>query len=277
MRVERTRAGLRAALAAARRPVGLVPTMGALHAGHRSLIARARAENATVLLSIFVNPRQFNEESDFARYPRDEEQDLAICEADGVDIVFAPPVEEVYPPGFDTRVVVGQVAQPLEGAARPGHFEGVTTVVAVLFGLAGAERAYFGQKDAQQTVVVRRMTADLAIPTDIVVCPTVREPDGLALSSRNALLSPLERSAAGVLFRALRGAAARYEAGERNGNVLRATMRAILAEEPLARPEYVSVADAATLTELDRVEGPAILSLAVRIGSTRLIDNIPLG
>jgi pantoate--beta-alanine ligase len=277
MLVARTRAHLRAAVSAAARPIGLVPTMGALHAGHRSLIARARAENATVIVTIFVNPAQFNESGDFARYPRDEARDFGICEAEGADIVFAPPVEEVYPPGFDTRVILGAVARPLEGAARPGHFEGVATVVAVLFGLAGADTAYFGQKDAQQSVVVRRMAADLAIPTEVVACATVREPDGLALSSRNALLSPAERSAAPVLFRALRAAAARHEAGERDADVLRSVMRATLGEEPLAHPEYVSVADAATLAELDRVEGPAILSMAVRFGSTRLIDNVPLG
>jgi pantoate--beta-alanine ligase len=277
MLITRTRAELRAAVSASARPVGLVPTMGALHGGHRSLIARARAESATVVVTIFVNPMQFNETGDFQGYPRDEARDLAICEADGTDIVFAPPVEEVYPPGFDTRVVVGAVAEPLEGAARPGHFEGVATVVAVLFGIAAADAAYFGQKDAQQTVVVRRMAEDLGIPTKVVVCPTVREADGLAISSRNVLLTPAERAGAPVLYRALRAAAARHEAGERDGEALRAVMRTVLAAEPLARPEYVSVADATTLRELDRVEGPALLSLAVAFGSTRLIDNLPLG
>jgi pantoate--beta-alanine ligase len=277
MQVTRTRAGLRAALATAPRPVGLVPTMGALHEGHRSLIARARAENATVLVTIFVNPVQFNEEADYARYPRDEARDLAMCEAEGTDIAFCPAVEEVYPPGFDTRVTVGSVTAPLEGAARPGHFEGVATVVAVLFGLAGADSAYFGQKDAQQCAVVRRMAADLAIPTEVVVCPTVREADGLALSSRNVLLSPAERAAAPVLHRALRAAARRYGEGERDGEALRTVMREVLAEEPLARPEYVSVADAATMGEVDRVEGAVILSLAVGFGAVRLIDNLPLG
>jgi len=277
MLVTRTRSGLRAALAGAPRPVGLVPTMGALHEGHRSLMRRARAENHTVVVTIFVNPTQFNEQADFARYPRDEDRDLALCEAEGADIIFAPPVEEVYPPGFDTHVVVGAVAAPLEGAARPGHFEAVATVVAILFGLAGADAAYFGQKDAQQCAVVRRMAADLAIPTEVVVCPTVREPDGLALSSRNVLLSPAERAAAPVLYRALRAAAARHEAGERDAEALRSTMREVLAGEPLARPEYVSVADAATMAEADQVEGPIILSMAVRFGAVRLIDNLPLG
>ena len=277
MLVTRTRADLRAAVSAARRPVGLVPTMGALHDGHRSLIARARAENATVVVTIFVNPAQFSEVRDFQGYPRDEARDLAICEAEGTDIVFAPPVGEVYPPGFDTRVVVGAVAQPLEGAARPGHFEGVATVVTVLFSLAGADAAYFGQKDAQQTVVVRRMAEDLAIPTKVIICPTVRETDGLAISSRNVLLSSAERAAAPVLSRALRAAAAGHEAGERDAEALRGAMRAVLAAEPLAQPDYVSVADATTLQEIDHMEGPALLSLAVRFGSARLIDNLPLG
>ncbi len=177
-------------LATAPRPVGLVPTMGWLHEGHRSLIERARGESATVVVSIFVNPRQFGETSDFTRYPRNEARDLELCEAAGVDIVFAPSVDEVYPPGFDTVVTVGAIARPLEGAARPGHFDGVATVVAILFALVGAERAYFGTKDAQQVRVIRRMALDLALPTDVVPCPTVRDADGLAMSSRNARLSP---------------------------------------------------------------------------------------
>ncbi|HYC07745.1 MAG TPA: pantoate--beta-alanine ligase, partial [Candidatus Binatia bacterium] len=249
-RVVRTRAELRTALAGAPRPVGLVPTMGWLHDGHRSLMQRARAESALTVATIFVNPRQFGEASDFTRYPRNEARDVAICEAEGVDLVWAPPVDEVYVPGFDTTVSVGAVARPLEGAARPGHFDGVATVVAVIFGLVGAERAYFGQKDAQQIMVIRRMALDLALPTEVVACPTVREPDGLALSSRNVHLSPAERRAA----------------GERSGDVLRATMRETIAGEPLATTDYVSVADRTTLAELDVVDGPALLSLAVRFG-----------
>lgn len=275
-RVLHTRGELRDALAEAGRPVGLVPTMGWLHDGHRALMRRARAENATTIATIFVNPRQFNEAADYERYPRDEARDLAICAEEGLDVVFAPPVEEVYPPGFDTAVVVGAVARPLEGAARPGHFEGVATVVAILFGLVGAERAYFGQKDAQQVMVIRQMARDLAIPTEVIACPTVREPDGLALSSRNVHLAPAERAAAPVLRRALLAARARWEAGERSGAALREAMTATLADEPLARPDYVSVADGGTLTELEVVEGPALLSLAVRFGTTRLIDNEPL-
>jgi pantoate--beta-alanine ligase len=271
--VLRTRAELRDALSYAPRPLGLVPTMGWLHEGHRSLMRRARAEDATTIATIFVNPRQFNEAADYQQYPRDEGRDLAICEEEGLDLVFAPPVEEIYPDGFDTLVRVGAVARPLEGAARPGHFDGVATVVAILFNLVGAERAYFGQKDAQQVMVIRQMARDLAIPTEVIACPTVREPDGLALSSRNVHLSPGERAAAPVLRRALLAARGRWEAGERSGEALRAAMRDELATEPLADPDYVSVADGRTLAELDRVDGPALLSLAVRLGGTRLIDN----
>jgi pantoate--beta-alanine ligase len=276
-RVLRTRAELRAALAASPRPIGLVATMGWLHGGHRSLMARARAENATTVVTIFVNPRQFGEATDYTRYPRAEAHDVAICAAEGVDLVWAPPVEEVYVDGFDTLVSVGAVARPLEGAARPGHFDGVATVVAILFGLVGAERAYFGQKDAQQVMVIRRMALDLALPTDVVACPTVREPDGLALSSRNVHLRAEERAAAPALHRALVAARERWLAGERSGAVLRTTMQGVLDEAPLARVEYVSVADRTTLAEIDRLDGPVLLSLAVWFGSTRLIDNEPLG
>ena len=276
-RTVRTRAELRAALDRAERPVGVVPTMGWLHEGHRALMRQARAADATTVVTIFVNPRQFNVADDFMQYPRNEARDLGICEAEGVDLVFAPPASEVYPPGFDTVVTVGAVAQPLEGAARPGHFEGVATVVAVLFGLVRADHAYFGQKDAQQVMVIRQMARDLAIPTEVIACPTVREPDGLALSSRNVHLTPAERAAAPVLHRALLAARSRWETGERSGDVLRDAMWETVTAEPLAHVEYVSVADGATLRELDRVEGPALLSLAVRFGTTRLIDNEPLG
>lgn len=276
-RVLRTRAELRAALAEVPRPVGLVPTMGWLHEGHRSLMRRARAEDATTVVTIFVNPRQFGDPSDLERYPRSEARDLAICEEEGVDLVWAPPVEEVYPPGFDTTVSVGTVASPLEGAARPGHFDGVATVVAILFSLVGAEHAWFGQKDAQQVMVIRRMALDLALPTEVIACPTVREPDGLALSSRNVHLSPEERTAAPVLHRALVAAREAHAEGERSADALRRLMRDIISTEPLADIDYVSVADGTTLAELDQVTGPALLSLAVRFGSTRLIDNEPIG
>jgi pantoate--beta-alanine ligase len=271
--VLRTRAELRAALASAPRPLGLVPTMGWLHEGHRSLMRRARAENRITVATIFVNPRQFNQAADFTRYPRNEASDVAVCRDEGVDLVWAPPVDEVYLPGFDTIVTVGAIARPLEGAARPGHFAGVATVVAILFGLVGAERAYFGEKDAQQVMVIRRMALDLALPTEVVPCPTVREPDGLALSSRNVHLSPAERSAAPVIRRALLVGRERWLAGERSAEALRAAVREVLASEALAHLEYVSCADDLTLEELDRVEGRALLSLAVRFGTTRLIDN----
>jgi pantoate--beta-alanine ligase len=271
--VVRTRVALRAALAGARRPVGVVPTMGWLHDGHRALMREARERDATTVVTIFVNPRQFTAADDYTKYPRNEARDVAIAEAEGVDIVFAPDAGEIYPPGFDTVVSVGAVARPLEGAARPGHFDGVATVVAILFDLVGAEHAYFGQKDAQQVMVIRQMARDLAIPTEVIACPTVRERDGLALSSRNVHLAPDERAAAPVLRRALVAAQARWAAGERSAEVLRETMSEILAGEPLADVEYVSVADGTTLAELERVDVPALLSLAVRFGTTRLIDN----
>jgi len=274
--VLRTRDELRAVLADAPRPLGLVPTMGWLHEGHRSLMQRARADNSTTIATIFVNPRQFNEAADYQQYPRNEARDLAICEEEGFDLVFAPPPEEVYPPGFDTTVSVGSIALPLEGAARPGHFDGVATVVAILFSLVDADRAYFGQKDAQQIMVIRQMARDLAIRTQVIACPTVREPDGLALSSRNVHLSPAERAAAPVLRRALVAARERWAAGERSADTLREVMRETLAREHLATPDYVSVADGRTLAELETVAAPALLSLAVRFGDTRLIDNEPI-
>lgn len=280
MQVVRTRAELRAALASLPRPIGFVPTMGWLHEGHRSLMRRARAEGATAVVSIFVNPRQFGSPEDLARYPRNEARDLAVCEEEGVDLVFAPSVAEVYPPGFDTSVSVGAIARPLEGASRPGHFDGVATVVAVLFGLVGAERAYFGQKDAQQVMVIRRMRDDLAIPTEVLACPTVREPDGLALSSRNVRLTPEQRAAAPVIRRALLAGRSLVDAGERDGDRIRAAMRDVVAAERLAALDYASCADTATLAELGRLPaagGPALLSIAALFGSVRLIDNEPLG
>ncbi|HVA84947.1 MAG TPA: pantoate--beta-alanine ligase [Candidatus Saccharimonadales bacterium] len=275
--VVRTRADVREALALLPRPIGLVPTMGWLHAGHRSLMQRSLTENATTVVTIFVNPRQFNSPDDLARYPRNEPRDLAITADEGVDLVFSPPVDEVYLPGFETTVSVGPLAEVLEGAARPGHFDGVATVVAILFNLVGADRAYFGQKDAQQVRVIERMARDLAIATVVIPCPTVREPDGLALSSRNALLTREQRAAAPVVHRALLAARAAYDAGERSADRLRDAMREVLTAEPAAAPEYVSAAATDDLRELDVVEGPALLSVAVRFGSTRLIDNELIG
>jgi pantoate--beta-alanine ligase len=251
--------------------------MGWLHAGHRALIARARAENATTVVTIFVNPRQFGDPADLEKYPRNEARDVAVCAEEGADLVFAPGVDEVYPPGFDTTVHAGAIAEPLEGAARPGHFDGVATVVAILFNLVGADRAYFGQKDAQQLQVIRHMARDLGIRTEVLAHPTVREPDGLAMSSRNVHLTPAERAAAPVVRRALLAGRAAWEAGERSGSAIRSAMRSILDEEPLATTEYVSAADLDTLLELETLgdEG-ALLSMAVRFGNTRLIDNEPL-
>jgi pantoate--beta-alanine ligase len=273
MLVVRTRAALRAALAASARPIGLVPTMGWLHAGHVSLVEQARAANATVVMSIFVNPRQFAESEDFAKYPRNEARDFAIAEGAGVDIMFSPTVDEVYPPGFDTVVSVGAIAHPLEGAARPGHFDGVATVVALLFGLVGAENAYFGLKDYQQVQVIRRMTLDLALPTEVVPCPTVREPDGLAMSSRNARLSPAGRAIAPVIHRALLAGAAHVRRGVHEAASVRGAVLAALGTEPSVVVDYVSVADPDTLKELVHVDGRALLSLAVRVDDVRLIDN----
>jgi pantoate--beta-alanine ligase len=274
--VVRTREALRRARGALAEPVGAVLTMGALHEGHRALLERARAECASVVASTFVNPTQFGPAEDFARYPRDEAGDLAILEATGVDVVFIPPVEEIYPAGAGTTIDVGPIAEPLEGAARPGHFRGVATVVTVLFDLIRPDRTYFGQKDAQQCLVVRRLVDDLALPIEVVVCPTVREADGLAVSSRNRLLSPVERAAATVLYRALEEGRRLIESGERDGEIVRERMRDVLAEETLVQPDYVSVADGSTLRELDAISGGALLSLAARLGTTRLIDNVPL-
>jgi pantoate--beta-alanine ligase len=281
MRVLRTIAEVRAYTTqqrAAGRSIGLVPTMGAFHAGHLSLMRAARGETDTVVVSLFVNPAQFEESGDLAAYPRDEASDAELARAEGVDALFAPAADEIYPPGFATTVTVGAVAEPLEGAIRgPGHFAGVCTVVTKLLNIVGPDVAYFGQKDAQQVMVIRRMTLDLAISTDVIACPTVREADGLALSSRNVHLTPEQRAAAPVLHRALTRARERWEAGERSGEALRQTMRAELTGEPLADVDYVSVADGTTLAEADVVDGPAVLSLAVRFGTTRLIDNEPLG
>ena len=266
----------RAQLATSDRPLGLAPTMGFLHEGHLALVRRARADNRSVVVSIFVNPTQFGPAEDFAHYPRDMDRDLALLRHEGVDVVFAPSVEEMYPAGFGTGIVVEGITERLEGEFRPGHFRAVTTIVAKLFNVVQPDRAYFGQKDAQQLRVIRKLVADLNLAVEVCAVPTVREEDGLAMSSRNVLLSPEERAAATVLSRALREASQRYEAGERSGDRLREAMRAVLAGEPLARPDYVSVADADTLLELAQMDRPALLSLAARIGKTRLIDNIPL-
>ena len=267
--LRKTRAGLPS-------PLGLLPTLGALHEGHLSLVRRARAECDGVAVSIFVNPTQFGPDEDLSAYPRTLEADLTLLESEGVDLVWTPTPEIVYPPGFQTYLTVELVTKPLEGEHRPGHFRGVATVVAKLFNAFTPDRAYFGQKDAQQVVVIKRMVEDLNFPLQIVVCPTVREPDGLALSSRNGYLNPEERRTATVLYRALSSARDAFEAGERDAGRLRARMSSTIAQELLAIEEYVSAADTETLAELAWVHNGALLSLAVRIGETRLIDNVLL-
>jgi pantoate--beta-alanine ligase len=257
--------------------VGLVPTMGCLHYGHLALVRRARGENEAVVVSIFVNPTQFGAGEDFTTYPRDSERDLTLLKGEDVDIVFTPPVQELYPAGFCSGVEVARVTEQLEGASRPGHFRGVATVVAKLFNIVEPTRAYFGQKDAQQAVVIERMVADLNMNLAIVIVPTVREPDGLAMSSRNIHLNPEERRAALVLWRALSLAQQLFSQNERQVESIHHQMSALIQEEPLASIDYVSIANAASLEELATIEGPALVSLAVRIGSTRLIDNMVLG
>jgi len=251
--------------------------MGYLHEGHLSLVRRARDECASVAVSIFVNPTQFGPSEDLGSYPRDLSRDSRLLAAESVDLVWAPTPETMYPAGYQTWIAVEEVTQPLEGSMRPGHFRGVATVVAKLFNAVQPHKAYFGQKDAQQAVVIRQMTRDLDFPVEIVVCPTVREADGLAMSSRNAYLSPEERRAATVLYRGLSAARTEFTSGERDAERLRLTVRETVASEPLARLQYVSCADADTLEELDRVTNQALLSLAAFVGHTRLIDNLVLG
>ena len=255
--------------------VGLVPTMGYLHEGHLSLIRRARDECEHVVVSIFVNPAQFGPQEDLSRYPRNLERDLQLIEP-YTDLVWTPTAEIMYPQGYQTWVEVEAMTRPLEGAMRPGHFRGVTTVVAKLFNGVQPHKAYFGQKDAQQAAVIRQMTRDLNFPVEIVVCPIVRERDGLAMSSRNVYLNPDQRKAATVLFRSLSAAKDAYGKGERDGEKLREVMRKVIAAEPLAQMQYVSCADYDTLEELDVVRGKTLLSMAVFIGKTRLIDNFVL-
>lgn len=273
MIVARTRAALADALAGAARPVGVVPTMGALHEGHLALVRRARAESATVVLTIFVNPTQFLPHEDFNRYPRPIEHDLALCEAVGVDLVFQPPVEEVYPPGFTTTVTVDGLSRRWEGEQRPGHFTGVATVVTRLLNLTRADRAYFGEKDYQQLQVVRRLVTDLALPVEIVSCPTVRDRDGLALSSRNVYLTPDERQRALALPRALAEAAALAAAGERSVATLEQRMREIVVAAGLTA-DYLAIVDPETLEPMTTLDRPARVLGAVRLGSVRLLDNL---
>lgn len=254
--------------------VGLVPTMGYLHAGHVSLLEAARADNEHVVATIFVNPMQFAAHEDLASYPRDMPRDLEMLQKAGVDIVFAPKVETMYPPNFQTYITVEQVSQGREGGARPGHFRGVATIVAKLFNLTQPDTAYFGQKDAQQVVVIRQMVRDLNFRLSIVVCPIVRESDGMAMSSRNVYLTPDERQSAKVLNRALQIVGKLYEEGERRPTILRQTAWDILDNESAVQPSYVSLADARNLHEVEQpTEQPLLFSIAVQVGKTRLLDN----
>ncbi len=257
-------------------PVGLVPTMGYLHDGHLALIRRARTENSLMVVSVFVNPAQFGPQEDFKTYPRDIERDLEILARENTDIVFLPSVEEMYPPGFDGWVDMGRIAQRLEGASRPGHFQGVATVVAKLFNIVQPTKAYFGQKDAQQTIVIKKMVADLNMNLKVIIVPTVREGDGLAISSRNAYLNPEERQAATVLYRSLCLSQRLWAEGEKEAGKIRDQMTALIQSEPFATIDYVSIAVPETLEDMEAVKAPALISLAVRIGKTRLIDNVVL-
>ncbi len=257
-------------------PVGLVPTMGYLHDGHLALIRHARAENSLLVVSVFVNPAQFGPQEDFKTYPRDIERDLKILARENTDIVFLPTVEEIYPPGFDGWVDMGKIARRLEGASRPGHFRGVATVLAKLFNILQPTKAYFGQKDAQQTIVIKKMVADLNMNLKIITVPTVREADGLAISSRNAYLNTGERQAATVLYRSLCLGQQLWTEGKNEAGEIREQMTALIQSEPFATIDYVSIAEPETLVEMEVVKAPALVSLAVWIGKTRLIDNVVL-
>ncbi len=256
--------------------VGLVPTMGYLHEGHLSLVRESRRLDDVTVASIFVNPAQFAPSEDLSRYPRDEARDLRLLDDAGVAVVFAPSVEEMYPVGYDTYVAVEHLTQPLEGASRPTHFLGVTTIVLKLINIVQPGRAYFGQKDAQQLAVVRRMVRDLDVPVDIVAMPIVREDDGVAMSSRNVYLTDEQRAAARVLNRAVSLAERLFNASERDARRIRAAMAEAITAEPLAEVDYISIADAETLAEVDLIDRTVLVSLAVRFGATRLLDNTVL-
>jgi pantoate--beta-alanine ligase len=276
MQVVRTIAEIRALRQKLSGPVGFVPTMGYLHEGHLALVKQARRENSAVIVSIYVNPTQFGPREDFGAYPRDLDRDLDLLRKEGTDIVFVPLDDEVYSPGFSSWVDVEKVTERLEGASRPGHFRGVATIVTKLFNIVQPTRAYFGQKDAQQVVVIKRMVADLNIDLEVVLVPTVRESDGLAMSSRNIYLNPKEHQAATILFKALTLAQQLRRGGEKDAEKIRRQMAALIQKEPLAHVDYVSIADAETLEELNLLDRTAVASLAVKIGKTRLIDNMPL-
>jgi pantoate--beta-alanine ligase len=277
MEIVKTQEELKNAKKKMKGTVGLVPTMGFLHAGHASLVKRARQECDNVIVSIFVNPTQFAPTEDFAAYPRDLDRDAALLKEAGADLIFAPADEVMYPNGYQTYVTVEEVTRVLEGAMRPTHFRGVTTIVAKLFNAVQPDKAFFGQKDAQQVAVLSRMVKDLNYNLEMVVCPIVREKDGLALSSRNTYLDADQRKAALVLSRSLRKARSIFAVGERDAHVIRTAMDAVFAAEPAAKVQYISIADTVTLKEVDRVESQALVSMAVYMGKTRLIDNSVLG
>ena len=256
--------------------LAFVPTMGALHAGHRALLARARAENDLLGASVFVNPLQFGPAEDLASYPRDRDADLAVLAAEGTDLAFVPAEAEVWPAPPEVRLQVGALADRLEGLVRPGHLDGVATVVAKLLHLVGPSKAYFGRKDAQQLAVVRRMVEDLAVPNEIVACPTVREPDGLAVSSRNAYLSAAERERATTLYRALSAGRAAFQAGQRDPAAVEAVARDLLEDAPGVEPDYVALVEEATFEPAKQAEPGQVLATAARVGRTRLIDNVIL-
>ena len=258
-------------------PVGFVPTMGYLHEGHMSLVKKARAENRTVIASIYVNPTQFGPNEDLAKYPRNLERDLAMLDKEGTDAVFFPEDKDMYPAGYDTWVTVDNLTKPLEGNVRPTHFRGVTTVVTKLFNIVRPTNAYFGQKDAQQALVIKKMAADLNMNLKVVVCPTIREPDGLAMSSRNVYLNPEQRKAAPVLYKSLQMAQELFANGEKNADVILGQMTTLIQKEPLGKIDYISIYDTETLAELKIIKKTALVSMAVKFGNTRLIDNVILG
>jgi pantoate--beta-alanine ligase len=256
--------------------VGFVPTMGYLHEGHMSLVRKARTENKSVVVSIYVNPTQFGPKEDLSKYPRDLTRDLAMLEKEGADIVFFPSDKELYPSGYDTWVTVDNLTKPLEGDSRPTHFRGVTTIVTKLFNIVQPSNAYFGQKDAQQALVIKKMATDLNMNLKVVVCPTVREPDGLAMSSRNVYLTPEQKKSAPVLYKSLMLAKDLYAIGERNTAVILEQMITLIQKEPLANIDYISINDTETLAVLITIKKSALVSMVVRFGNTRLIDNIIL-
>jgi pantoate--beta-alanine ligase len=276
MEIIKTIAAMRQVRHSLKGKVGFVPTMGYLHEGHLSLVRRSREENDFTCASIFVNPTQFGPNEDFERYPRDYPRDFAMLEKEKTDYIFLPAPQEMYPPGYETWVEVHAVTERLEGAVRPGHFRGVATIVTKLFNIVQADHAYFGQKDAQQCVVIRKMAVDLNMDLEVIICPTVREPDGLAMSSRNVYLTPEERQQAPVLFQSLNKARAMWTAGERDSGRLRQAMTELIQQKPLGKIEYISIAGALGLNELEKADPPAVISMVVKFGKTRLLDNVLL-